>query len=100
MSLITSDIPTLLMHTQYYPPEMGAPQARLSELALGLKKHGMNVKVLTAMPNYPRGKLFEGYKGLRKKEEMDGIPITRTFIYPTKKVGFIPRLLNYFSFDS
>jgi hypothetical protein len=26
--------------TQYYPPEMGAPQARLSELATGLSNEG------------------------------------------------------------
>jgi len=87
-----------LIHTQYYPPEIGAPQARLSELASGLKKHGFDVRVLTAMPNYPRGRLFQGYKGTYKREVIDGIPIIRTYIYPTKKLGFFPRLLNYFSF--
>jgi len=50
------------------------------------------------MPNYPLGRIFEGYGGLRKKENRNEIPITRTYIYPTKKLGFLPRLLNYFSF--
>lgn len=91
-------MPKLLIHTQYYPPEIGAPQARLSELASGLKKHGFDIIVLTAMPNYPKGCIFDGYGGLRKKENRNDIPITRTYIYPTKKLGFFPRLLNYFSF--
>ena len=40
--------------TQYYPPEIGAPQARLSELASALVRRGHAVTVLTAMPSYPR----------------------------------------------
>ena len=44
-----------VIHTQYYPPEIGAPQARLSALAQGLAQRGYRVTVLTAMPNYPRG---------------------------------------------
>jgi len=89
---------SILIHTQYYPPEIGAPQARLSELAIGLRKRGFKVKVLTAMPNYPKGRLFDGYGGLRLKEILNGIPVTRTWIYPTNKLGIFPRLLNYFSF--
>jgi len=88
----------LLIHTQYYPPEIGAPQARLSELAKGLTRLGFLVSVLTAMPNYPQGKVFKGYKGLLTREEIDQIPVLRTLIYPTQKVNFIPRLLNYFTF--
>ena len=42
--------------TQYYPPEIGAPQNRLSELSVHLKNIGHEVNVLTAMPNYPFGK--------------------------------------------
>ena len=89
---------SFLIHTQYYPPEIGAPQARLSDLATGLQQRGFDVQVLTAMPNYPTGHLFSGYSGIRKKEIAEGIPVTRTWIYPTKKLGFIPRLMNYFSF--
>lgn len=88
----------ILIHTQYYPPEIGAPQARLSELAKGLSRLGFLVSVLTAMPNYPRGKVFKGYKGLRIREEIDKVPIVRTWIFPTQKVNFIPRLFNYLSF--
>jgi len=89
---------SFLIQTQYYPPEMGAPQARLSELAIGLKKRGFDIQVLTAMPNYPTGRLFSGYRGFRKKETLEGIPVIRTWIYPTKNLGFLSRLINYLSF--
>jgi len=53
-----------IIHTQYYPPEIGAPQARRSELAESLVKYGHKVTVLTAMPNYPLGRIYTGYGGL------------------------------------
>lgn len=88
----------LVIHTQYYPPEIGAPQARLSELATMLAKKGVDVTILTAMPNYPHGKILDGYGGLRQIETQNGIRIVRTWIYPTQSAKLIPRLANYFSF--
>ena len=84
--------------TQYFAPEIGAPQARLLSLAKSLIKAGHQVAVLTAMPNYPKGKIYEGYGGIYKRESKDGIEIIRTFIYATKSPGKIPRLTQYFSF--
>ncbi|MCP5303464.1 MAG: glycosyltransferase family 4 protein [Pseudomonadales bacterium] len=84
--------------TQYYPPEIGAPQARLAEIANYLVQDGHQVTVLTAMPNYPAGKIHQGYGGLLKREEKDGTQIIRTFIYPTQKADMLHRLANYFSF--
>jgi len=88
-----------LILTQYYPPEIGAPQIRLRTLARKLKYHGIDVEVLTAMPNYPAGKIFEGYAGrLRMSEFIDGIRIRRTWVYAgTGRSAFV-RLANYFSF--
>jgi glycosyltransferase involved in cell wall biosynthesis len=88
----------LLIHTQYYPPEIGAPQARLSELAKRFVERGHEVYVLTAMPNYPQGRIYPGYGGLFRREERDGVFIIRAYIYPTKSVGMVRRLANYFSF--
>ena len=88
----------LVIHTQYYPPEMGAPQARLSDLAKRLVERGHQVYVLTAMPNYPQGRIHSGYGGFLRREEQDGVAIIRTFIYPTKSVAAVRRLTNYFSF--
>lgn len=49
--------------TQYYKPEMGAPQNRLYEMMRGLRELGHEVCIVTAMPNYPTGEIFPQYKG-------------------------------------
>jgi glycosyltransferase involved in cell wall biosynthesis len=89
----------ILFLTQYYPPEIGAPQNRLHELAVRLKAHNIEVEVLTAMPNYPKMEIFDKYKnGKIKEENIDGIQVYRSKIYVSKSNGIISRLLNYFSF--
>lgn len=89
----------ILFLTQYFPPEVGAPQNRIYELAVRLKNNGAQVTILTAMPNYPQMEIYEGYK--RKffsSEEMDGMTIFRSFIFVSKRKSVLFRLLNYFSF--
>ena len=89
----------LLILTQYYPPEIGAPQNRLHELALRLVAKGVHVEVLTAMPNYPKMEIQAGYeKGKIKEETIDGIPVHRAKIYVSTSKSLVKRLLNYFSF--
>jgi colanic acid biosynthesis glycosyl transferase WcaI len=88
----------LVILSQYYPPEVGAPQTRLSELARLMVQKGDSVSVLTAMPNYPTGRIYAGYGGLFRRECLNGVNIVRTFIYPTQKTDFLRRLTNYFSF--
>jgi glycosyltransferase involved in cell wall biosynthesis len=89
----------ILILTQYFPPEVGAPQNRLHELAVRLKKKGDEVSVLTAMPNYPQMEIMPGYKGkFYCAEEMDGMKIFRAWIYVSKSKSIFKRLLNYFSF--
>lgn len=89
----------LLILTQYYPPEIGAPQNRLHELAVRLKESGMDVEVLTAMPNYPKMEIMEKYrKGAIREEVIDGIKVKRAKIYVSNSKKIVPRLLNYFSF--
>lgn len=89
----------ILFLTQYCPPEVGAPQNRIFEFAKGLKKLGHEVTILTAMPNYPKGEIFDDYKGKKiVKEEIDGINIVRTSIYATKEKSFSKRMRNYLSF--
>jgi len=89
----------ILFLTQYCPPEVGAPQNRIFEMAKHLKKFGHEVTILTAMPNYPKGEIFDGYKGKKLvKEELDGINVVRTSIYTSKEKTFVKRLRNYLSF--
>jgi len=89
----------LLILTQYYPPEIGAPQNRLHELAVRLKVKGIHVEVLTALPNYPVSEIMGGYEnGKNRYEEIDEIPVHRSWIHVSKSKGIVSRLLNYFSF--
>ena len=89
----------LLILTQYFPPETGAPQARLSESAVRLRERGVEIQILTAMPSYPLGRVFDGWRGRWfMRDEWNGFPIVRSFVYPTKSPRALPRLLSYFSF--
>jgi glycosyltransferase involved in cell wall biosynthesis len=89
----------LLILTQYYSPEIGAPQNRLHELAVRLNSMNIDVEILTALPNYPKMEIMNGYKKKKNREEIiDGITIHRSWIYVSKSKSIIARLLNYFSF--
>ena len=90
--------PRLCILTQYFPPEMGAPQVRLSELGERLIDLGWEVEVLTALPNYPTGQVFSQYD--RRQARVESIGKIRTVRVPlyTAKSGFFKRLRCYFSF--
>lgn len=88
----------VIILTQYYPPETGAPQNRLSDIAARFLQTGIDVRVLTAKPNYPQGKIYPGFeKGLCCETEQEGVPVTHCWIYASNRSLF-HRLLNYFSF--
>jgi glycosyltransferase involved in cell wall biosynthesis len=89
----------ILLLTQYFPPETGAPQNRLHSLATHLSSFGAEVSVLTAMPSYPQSVVYDGYKNKWYKKEQDGnLTIYRSWIYVSKSKSVVARLLNYFSF--
>jgi glycosyltransferase involved in cell wall biosynthesis len=90
-----------LILTQYYPPEIGAPQLRLRAFARELRRRGIQVEVLTGLPNYPTGVVFPGYRRrLRMRETIDGVPVTRTWLYGATGRSASVRLANYFSFTA
>jgi glycosyltransferase involved in cell wall biosynthesis len=90
----------ILILTQYFPPEIGAAQNRLSGLATFLKEAGHTVTVLTAFPNYPKGTIYEGYKNrLVVTEIKDSVTIIRTWLYTKQDLQFVGRLIHYLSFS-
>jgi putative colanic acid biosynthesis glycosyltransferase WcaI len=89
----------ILYVSQYFPPEMGAPSARVHELAREWVRLGHDVTVLTGFPNHPVGKIFPGYEGeWVRRETVDGIKVIRIPIYAAANKGFFRRVLNYTSF--
>ncbi|WP_057767632.1 glycosyltransferase family 4 protein [Cytobacillus praedii] len=84
---------------QHFPPETGAPQIRVYEVSKELISRGHQVEVLTAFPHHPHGIIPEEYKGkFYMYEDWDGIPVHRSWIYPSPKGSFWKRLASYFSF--
>ena len=89
----------IVLLTEYYKPEMGASQNRLYEMVMGLKDAGNEISVVTGMPNYPTGKIFDSYKGKFKSLEIiDGVFIKRFWLYASNSKKSIPRILNMISF--
>jgi glycosyltransferase involved in cell wall biosynthesis len=96
---MVKNTPQWLILSQYYAPEIGAPQIRLRSLARELKNRGFDVEILTAMPNYPAGKIFPKYKRRWKCEEtIDGLIVRRRWIYAATGKSAFSRLANYLSF--
>lgn len=91
-------MPRILLLTQYFPPEIGAAQTRLFELGQELSGLGWEVEVLTALPNYPTGRVFKGYDpGKSVRETAGRLSVVRVPLRPAQK-GFVDRLMCYFSF--
>ena len=89
----------ILLVTHYFPPETGAPQARLSALAATWAADGDSVTVLTGMPNHPTGIVPPGYRGaLRRRERRDGYRVLRTWLYATPNEGIARKTLGHLSF--
>lgn len=91
----------ILYLSQYFPPEMGAPSARVFELSRSWAEKGHEVTVLTGFPNHPTGIVPIEYRGRHLlKEKMSGINVVRVPIYAAANRGFAKRVLNYFSFSA
>src|SRR6056297_170746 len=90
----------ILFLTDNFPPEVNAPATRTHEHCKEWVKNGAEVTVITCFPNFPKGKVYEGYKNQWKKtEEIDGIKVIRVWSYISANEGFIKRILDYISFS-
>ena len=89
----------VLIVTHYFPPETGAPQARLSGLAAAWAADGDAVSVLTGMPNHPTGVLPPAYRrAVFRRERADGYRVIRTWLYATPNEGVARKTLGHLSF--
>lgn len=85
--------------TDNFYPEVNAPANRTYEHCLEWAKAGANITVITCVPNFPKGVVFDGYKNkLYQKEIINGIRVIRVWTYITANEGTLKRILDYLSF--
>lgn len=83
----------ILIVSQHYAPE----PFRITDICESLIEMGHNVTVVTDVPNYPDGDIYDGYKkGSHRHEFLGGVKVHRTFTIPRKK-NVLFRFLNYYS---
>jgi glycosyltransferase involved in cell wall biosynthesis len=92
----------ILYVSQYFPPEMGAPAARVAELSRYWAQDGHEVTVLTGFPNHPAGIVPQEYRRrfrrLVARERVNGVNVVRTWLLPFPNRRTYERVMNYSSF--
>jgi glycosyltransferase involved in cell wall biosynthesis len=84
----------ILIISQYFWPE----NFKINDVAKGLSARGHNVSVLTGLPNYPKGKFFDGYSFPKnKRENYEGITIYRSPVVPRGNGSSVRLFMNYVS---
>ena len=88
------------MLAQHYAPEEVSGAVLATELAEELVLRGHHVTFVTCAPNYPRGRVFPGYRNsLRTVENRNGVKVVRVWSYISTSKGFWIRVLNFASFS-
>ena len=86
-------------YSHYFAPEIGAPSARIYDLARQWLALGHRVQVVTCFPNHPVGKMYPGYRSRAyMQEKLDGIDVHRHWTYVTPNEGFIKKALGHVSY--
>jgi glycosyltransferase involved in cell wall biosynthesis len=86
----------ILIITQWYDPE---PTFKGQLFAKSLAEAGHEVQVITGFPNYPGGKVYDGYKIKPYTIDwIDGVKVCRVALYPSHNQSGVKRAFNYLSF--
>lgn len=89
----------ILFLSDNFPPEVNAPATRTYEHCREWVKAGAVVTVITCAPNFPKGKVFEGYQNkLYQVEEVEGIRVIRVWSYIAANEGFLKRIIDFVSY--
>jgi glycosyltransferase involved in cell wall biosynthesis len=84
----------IVLFTPNYPPEKGACAERVRHLAQYLQNKGHQLLVITALPNYPQGRIFENYRNFFfHTETIDNILVFRCWIFPSHAANLLLRFL-------
>lgn len=89
----------ILIVTNYFEPDQGAASIIMTRLARKLQQRGHRVTVLTSMPNYPHGRILDGYRGkFVATEERDGITVIQTWLWATPSPKISHKFISQISF--
>ncbi|HIY84257.1 MAG TPA: glycosyltransferase family 4 protein [Candidatus Rubneribacter avistercoris] len=89
----------ILYFTQFFSPENIAGAFRAHDHAVAWAEKGHDVTVFTGWPNYPAGKLFDGYAMERLGEEsVDGVRVFRSQSKMQANTSFKKRIESGLSF--
>ena len=89
----------ILFFSDNFPPETNAAATRVYERACYWVKDGHDVTVITCAPNFPQGKLFEGYQNRwHQVDHLDGIRVVRVKTFISANRGTLLRLLDFLSY--
>ena len=89
----------ILFLTDNFYPETNAPAKRTLEHCKEWSNLGHSITIITGAPNFPKGKVFKGYKNkLYQSEIVDRILVKRVWTYIAPNKGFFLRILDYISF--
>lgn len=90
----------ILLITQYFHPEIGAAASRWGDYVKLLIEKGHKITVLCQTPNYPHGKIFDGYKNQWFKKEIlsNNLTIIRSCVWANNRKSKLKLLGNYLSF--
>jgi len=89
----------ILFFSDNFPPETNAASTRVYERACYWVKWGHDVTVITCAPNFPQGKLYEGYENKwHQVEIIDGIRVVRVKSYISANRGALRRTLDFVSY--
>jgi glycosyltransferase involved in cell wall biosynthesis len=89
----------VLVLSQYFPPEIGATQARVGAIAARFVQRGHQVEVICEVPNHPQGIVHNGFKGrLIVRRRIDGYAVTHIWVRTAPKKTVLNRLAFYASY--
>lgn len=89
----------ILFLSDNFPPEVNAPASRTYEHCREWVNAGHKVTVITCAPNFPKGKVFDGYRNrLWQKETVANVDVIRVWSFITANEGFARRILDYLSY--
>lgn len=88
----------VLFVSNNFPPEVNAPATRVFEHARQWVEDGHEVEVLTSAPNFPEGRVYDGYRNELNLSVHGGVGLIRVPTYIVPNEGTLKRIAAYVSF--